>query len=390
MGDLLLPLQPPRERPIDRHPGDLIDNRYRIVSEIAEGGMGRVFLAEHRLIRRRFAIKFLHRELASDTGIVERFLNEALAAGTLGHPNIVEATDMGTTPDGVPYIVFEYLEGVLLTEEIYRLGGIPPRRTVKIALQIASALDAAHNAGIVHLDLKCDNVFLTERQDAFDHVKVLDFGIAKFLGTDTGGTHNGMPVGTPEFMAPEQIMTPDAVDRRADVYALGVLVYEMLTARRPHGADDQQTLLWRIVHDPPPPLGVKGVPGRLEWILFERMLCKDPARRFASMRELADELEDILAGMGRSSGPMVALRRITLPPEESLPPIAMPLAAGTPVPPGETAAAEDFEDFVIDIDEDGDDEIEITVDVEDDRGKGQGVSLATARAWLARLAANRS
>jgi serine/threonine-protein kinase len=386
MGARVLPLQPPRERPLDHHPGDLIDNRYRIVSEIAEGGMGRVFLAEHRLIHRRFAIKFLHRELAADGGMVERFMNEALAAGTLGHPNIVEATDMGMTPDGVPYIVFEYLEGTLLTEEIYRLDGIPPRRTVRIALQIASALDAAHHAGIVHLDLKCDNVFLIRRQDHIDHVKVLDFGIAKFMGRDVGGAP-GVQIGTPEFMAPEQFMTPDAVDHRADVYALGVLVYEMMAARRPHTADDHDTLMWRIVREPPPPLGVHGVPGRLEWLLFERLLCKDPARRIASMRVLADELEDILAGMGRGSGPMVALRRLTLPPEPTLTVNAKPLAVGTPVPPGMVAVEAESVDVDVDADDDDDDgDVEITVDVEDHRGTRE-VSLAAARVWLAQLAA---
>src|SRR5436190_1750753 len=130
--------------------GDVIEGRYRILKILGEGGMGTVFLVEHTLIKRRLALKLLHPELATDASVVERFMNEARAAGTLGHPNIVESTDMGFTPEGVPYIVFEYLEGSLLTDEIYRVKGMPVRRAVRIARQIASALSAAHTAGIVH------------------------------------------------------------------------------------------------------------------------------------------------------------------------------------------------------------------------------------------------
>src|SRR5262245_47669164 len=161
--------------------GDVVEGRYRILKPLGEGGMGMVFLAEHALIKRRLAIKILHPELAKDADVVEQFMNEARAAGTLGHPNIVESTDMGFTAGQVPYIVFEYLEGTLLTDEIYRVGGLPVRRAVRIAQQIASALYAAHNAQIVHRDLKSDNIFLADRDDTLDHVKVLDFAISRFL-----------------------------------------------------------------------------------------------------------------------------------------------------------------------------------------------------------------
>ncbi|HEY5937456.1 MAG TPA: protein kinase, partial [Kofleriaceae bacterium] len=123
--------------------GDVVD-RYRILGTLGEGGMGTVFLGEHTLIKRRVAIKILHRELATDSAVIERFMNEARAAGTLGHPNIVESTDMGFTHEHIPYIAFEYLEGTLLTAEIYRVGGLPPLRAIRIAKQIASALEAAH------------------------------------------------------------------------------------------------------------------------------------------------------------------------------------------------------------------------------------------------------
>src|SRR5688572_24804948 len=260
--------------------GDVVEGRYRIIRTLGEGGMGTVFLAEHALIKRRVAIKILHSELATDPDVIERFMNEARAAGTLGHPNIVESTDMGFTRAGVPYIVFEYLEGSLLTDEIYRVGGVPVRRAVRIAQQIASALQAAHNAGIVHRDLESDNIFLTDKDDVIDHVKVLDFGAARAAN------------GAPEFMAPEQLDDVDAVDHRADIYALGVILYEMLTARRPFSNDeDRRELMHRIVNTEPPPLQRAEVPRALGDMILTRMLAKSPADRFQSMLDVDAALD---------------------------------------------------------------------------------------------------
>jgi serine/threonine-protein kinase len=276
--------------------GDTVEGRYRIIRRLDEGGMSSVYLAEHLLIKRRVAIKVLRPELAVDADIIERFMNEARAAGTLGHPNIVESTDMGFTRDGIPYIVFEYLEGSLLTDEIYRVKGMPVRRAVRIARQIASALSAAHTAGIVHRDLKTDNVFLTDKAEASDHVKVLDFGISRFqeADDDRSGTRS-MVMGTPQFMAPEQITDPGNVDKRADVYALGVILYEMLTARRPFSnEDDPQQLMTRIIDEAPPPLMLSTVPHALSTIILEKMLAKDPADRFQTMADVASALEQFL------------------------------------------------------------------------------------------------
>jgi serine/threonine-protein kinase len=274
------------------HPGDTIEGRYKIVRALDEGGMGTVYLAEHVLIKRRVAIKMLHEELASDSEVVERFMNEARAAGTLGHPNIVESTDMGFTREGIPYIVFEFLEGSLLVDEVYRLGGMPVKRALKIAHQIASALEAAHKAGIVHRDLKSENIFLTDKDERPDHVKVLDFGISRFMELETDSNKRNGVMGTPEFMAPEQITDPEHVDRRADIYALGVILYEMLTARRPFAADaNPEVTLTKVVHDPPPPLDKENVPPGLSEMIMDKLLAKDPAKRYQSMRDLQGALE---------------------------------------------------------------------------------------------------
>lgn len=307
------------------HPGDLVDGRYKVISLIANGGMGTVFLAEHVMIKRRVALKVLHPDLAGDIEMVQRFLNEASAAGSLGHPNIVESTDMGFTPERVPFIVFEYLEGALLTEEIYRVRGMSPRRALRIARQIASALDAAHGAGIIHQDLKSDNVFLVDRDGATDHVKVLDFGIAKFMEADADNTQRNLVMGTPEFMSPEQITMPDQVDARSDVWALGVVLYEMLTARRPYNmTEGPRLLLHRIVHETPPPMARRGVPEELERAVMEKMLAKDPAERFASMHECIQTLEAILHDLEQAG--------------DSLPPPAQVVAIAPAPPPAPVAA----------------------------------------------------
>jgi len=282
--------------------GDIVEGRYRIIKTLDEGSMGTVFLAEHVLIKRKVAIKILRSELAADPDVLDRFMNEARAAGTLGHPNIVECTDMGFTRSEVPFIVLEYLEGTLLTDEIYRLGGLPVRRALRIADQIASALYAAHNAGIVHRDLKSDNVFLTDKEDVMDIVKVLDFGISRFLEADDEKTKRGVVMGTPQFMAPEQITNPAAVDNRADIYALGVILYEMLTARRPFADDDQAALLHRVVHEPPPPLMRNDAPPGLEQMILSKMLAKDPAHRYQSMKDVQGALE-AFHGVTKPRGP---------------------------------------------------------------------------------------
>jgi TonB family protein len=285
--------------------GDLVDGRYRILSLLGEGGMGSVFLAEHTLIKRKVAIKILHPQLAREAHVVDCFMNEARAAGLLGHPNIVESTDMGFTHDHVPYIVLEYLQGALLTDEIYRVGGLPVRRAVRIAEQIADALRAAHDAKLVHRDLKSDNIFLTDKDDASDHVKVLDFGVSRFMHVEDG--HSTTVVGTPEFMSPEQLTAPETVDHRADIYALGVILYEMLSARRPFNPGKTPDELGHtIISSPPPPLQHQKIPRALADLIIDRLLAKDPAARPQSMGEVGAALEAFLT---REDGTPVPRRR---------------------------------------------------------------------------------
>ncbi len=320
---------------------DLLEGRYRIIRLLGEGGMGAVYLAEHTLIKRRVAIKVLHPQLATDAHLVDCFLNEARAAAMLGHPNIVESTDMGFTAEHVPYIVFEYLEGALLTDEIYRIGGLPMRRAVRIAEQIAGALHAAHEAGIVHRDLKSDNIFLTDKDDASDHVKVLDFGISRFMHGDDG--HRGVVMGTPEFMAPEQMTNPEAIDRRTDVYALGVILYEMLAGRRPfHPGKEPADLQRQILTHRPPPIDRPELPQALCALVTERMLAKDPAARPGTMNAVAAALD---AFMTREDGTPVPRRR-TMPiaavrPDDTntIPRAAAMLHTPLPTGPGGTIVA---------------------------------------------------
>ena len=283
-----------RYRVPELHPEQIVDGRYRVIQKLADGGMGAVYLAEHVLLRRRRAVKVLHAELAADNAMVRQFLREASAAGTLGHPHIVQSTDMGVTPAGLPYIVFEYLDGVLLTQEIYRLGGLPAARAIEIADQIASALATAHDARIVHLDLKSDNVFLVDRGPEVDHVKILDFGISRFMDAELEASRRGVVSGTPEYISPEQIRTPDRVDGRADIYALGVILYEMLSGRRPFPTAEARVTLHRVLHEAPPPLR-RAVPAALERLVFDGLLAKSPKDRIQSMREVRVALAEISA-----------------------------------------------------------------------------------------------
>jgi serine/threonine protein kinase len=279
-----------------------VDGRYRVIELIGEGGMGKVYLAEHVEIGKRVALKVLHPSYSRMPDLVERFRREARAASKIGHPNIVDVTDSGTTGDGSVYFVMEFLEGVELGSVIEREGAIEVARSLKIATQICRALAAAHAQGIVHRDLKPENVFLITRDGAADVVKVLDFGIAKTTEAEAARerrlTSPGMAMGTPEYMSPEQAAGRPA-DARCDVYALGAIMYEMTTGIPPYSGDNfMEILTKKATQDPPPPTAVRPeLPAQVSELVMAAM-ARNPDSRPQSMETLEYELNKCLSGRG--------------------------------------------------------------------------------------------
>jgi serine/threonine-protein kinase len=280
--------------------GQIVGN-YRITAKLGEGGMGVVFRAEHPVIARRAALKAIHPDLAPSPEIVARFVNEAKAISEIGHDNIVEVTDFGRTDDGDFYFVMEYLSGESLAEAIQRDGAMEPARALAITAQVADALDASHARGIVHRDLKPENVFLVRRGGSRDFVKVLDFGLAKLTGADSaaGPAQGGTIMGTPFYMAPEQCEGRSDLDGRADIYALGCILFELLTGMVPFGGGTSGEVLVKQVTMPPPAARglVASLPEALDAILA-RALAKDPADRFPTMAAFRAALLDPTGAAG--------------------------------------------------------------------------------------------
>ncbi|HEY0985846.1 MAG TPA: protein kinase, partial [Kofleriaceae bacterium] len=298
-----------RENEYDKLIGQTLDGRYYVERKIGEGGMGVVFAARHAVIERPLAIKVLKREAMRDTATIRRFVQEAKAASRIGHPNIVDVTDFGTTPDGMTYSVMEYVDGQTLGTAI-RLGApFPQPRAMRITAQIARALAAAHDKGIVHRDLKPENVFLLDRDGRQDFVKIVDFGIAKVKpppgkSNEPRLTRAGSVFGTPEYMAPEQAAGRSDTDGRVDVYALGVLLYEMICGRVPHRGDSMvRTLAMQMLDPIEPPSKVRPdlqITPELEAIVMHALI-KKREHRYQTMTELLAALDGILpAPVGQS------------------------------------------------------------------------------------------
>src|SRR5437868_4670766 len=238
--------------------GSTLGDAYQIVRIVGEGGMGRVYEARHtRLTNKRFAVKMLHAEYSRNQDVVARFQREAEAASGIGHPNVVDVYDVHHTEDGRPYLVGEFLEGEEFGEFLQRAGKIAAPLAVRIVRQVCRALGAAHARGVVHRDMKPENVFLVGNMQN-PGVKVIDFGISK-VG-DAGGTaltRTGMIMGTPSYMAPEQARG-DKVDQRADIYAVGGILYRSLTGKKPFDSDDPSaTLTLVLTEDPERPRAVE-------------------------------------------------------------------------------------------------------------------------------------
>ena len=281
--------------------GQLFGN-YRMVRLLGEGGFGEVYLVENPLIHRRAAVKVLHTELARDAELVRRFLNEARAASAIQHPSIIDVLDAGSTADGAPYILMEFLEGVSLQERLVDRGRLALPQVLDIANQAGSALAAAHSAGIVHRDLKPENLFLVPetRAPGGERVKVLDFGIAKIKhGSSSGGTvqtKTGIIMGSPAYMSPEQCKDSADVDLRSDVYSFATIIYEMLAARTPHvGATGTEMLVMHLTETPRPVRELApDVPAQVE-VAVMRGLARARDDRFESIPAFLQALQGGLA-----------------------------------------------------------------------------------------------
>ena len=271
----------------------LVGGKYRIVRLLARGGMGVVYEAQHAVVRRRFAIKFLRPDLAQRREILTRFQREAEAAGALENENVAAAIDFGIAEDGAPYIVMEYLVGESLADLLAREGRLPLARAADLVAQACRGVASAHAAGIVHRDLKPQNLFVCRRQDGTDLIKVLDFGIAKLQAADdaSAATRTGMVLGTAAYMSPEQARGDRVIDNRADVYALGAILYELLSLKRPHPGGSQNAILHHIATRPAVPLASiePGLPGEVVDVI-DRALDSNPGGRPASVESLAQAI----------------------------------------------------------------------------------------------------
>jgi eukaryotic-like serine/threonine-protein kinase len=257
---------------------------YRILQKVGEGGMGVVYKGYQESLGRYVAVKVLRRELAQDEQFIIRFRQEARAVAKLSHPNVLHVYDAGVV-DGVHYIVMDYVEGGSL-RDLMRQGPLPLERATSIAAQVADALDYAHQQGLVHRDVKPANVLLTEDGRPL----LTDFGIARALDASQRLTRTGTQVGTPEYMAPEQAQG-DPADGRADIYALGIVLYEMLTGQVPFHAATPMATLYKQVHDPLPPLqrARLAIPHWLE-AAVKRALAKRPEDRYHKASDFARDL----------------------------------------------------------------------------------------------------
>jgi serine/threonine protein kinase len=224
--------------------GEIVNGKYRLMRLIGEGGMGSVFEAVHEYLGSAVALKFLNLELARRAGLVARFLQEARVSASIRSPHVVLVSDVDQTPDGLPYLVMELLEGESLQAVLTRSGRLPRATALDFAAQVLNGLEAAHAKGVVHRDLKPDNVFVVPTQQG-PLLKLLDFGIAKLRTSEDfqrGLTRPGALMGTPEYMAPEQAISADLADHRADLFSVGVLLFEMLTGTRPVTGDDPRVM----------------------------------------------------------------------------------------------------------------------------------------------------
>ena len=270
--------------------GELVGGKYRISRFLAEGGMGVVYEAQHAIVKRRFAVKFLRPDFARRRENLGRFQREAEAAGGLESEHIASVIDFGIATDGSPYIVMECLVGESLASLIKREGRLPYQRAADLCVQACHGAETAHASGIVHRDLKPQNVFVCRREDGTDLLKILDFGIAKLapIKHDRVSTETGAVLGTPAYMSPEQARGERKIDLRTDVYSLGAILFEMLSGQLPHPGDSPNAVLYHISTQPAASLAalVPDLPGHLI-DMVAGALASDPGARPQSAKAFA-------------------------------------------------------------------------------------------------------
>jgi serine/threonine-protein kinase len=330
-----MPDAPPQDASVSEHlpgraPGVIVAGKYRLVALLGKGGTGAVYEAEHVVIGRRFAIKFLLPGLATDPGVLARFEHEARAAGRLESEHIAAGLDFGIADDGAPFIVMERLLGETLRQILQR-GPLPADRAAGLIVQACRGMAVAHGHGLVHRDLKPANLMVGRRADGTDHLRILDFGVAKLRNASHGATHSGALIGTAHYMSPEQVRGSGDVDELTDVYALGCTLFEALSLHKPHPGETYDAILSHILFEPVRPLRelCPGLPAGLAEIVMATLVC-ERAGRIDSVAELGN-----------------ALLRFIHPPPAPIEvashgkPVAEPPAQPAPAPPeSETIAAD--------------------------------------------------
>jgi eukaryotic-like serine/threonine-protein kinase len=319
--------------------GQTIGN-YLVTQKLGEGGMGSVYLAEHPSIGKKVALKVLHSEFSTNPEVTARFFHEARAVNDIGHPNIVDIIDFGILQAGggreqLVYFIMEYLPGMTLSQLIRAEAPLPPERALGIALQVADALSASHKCGIIHRDLKPDNIILMQRGRERDFVKLLDFGIAKLTGGSAVGSHRtrtGIVMGTPAYMSPEQCEGRDTVDRRTDVYALGIVIYEMLTGRVPFVGDGYgEILVQHLTQRPVPPSQYRMLPAHVEVVVL-KALEKRADLRYPTMEEFMRAMSDPVGYVEAHGGVSGFQQHQLVPSSAPLPSVRLTPSPLTPLP----------------------------------------------------------
>jgi serine/threonine protein kinase len=301
-------------------PGTLLSDTYRVVRQIGAGGMGEVYEATHSRLAGRYAVKVLLAEISNRPDIFQRFRREAEVTSGLRHPNIVQVVDFNQTPDGHPYLVMEYLDGIELATEIHRVGAMAIGRVLDIVGQVASALAAAHGHKIIHRDLKPQNMFLLRLPgEEREVVKVMDFGISKVREATTKLTQEATIMGTPQYMAPEQALGRlDSIDERTDEFSLAAITYELLTGRTPFQGEVVPAILYQVVHEQPEPMRqiVPTVSPAVEAVVL-KALSKSQNERYPSVLDFHRDLV-------RAAASQHSMHAVELPePWPSLPPTSL-------------------------------------------------------------------